>query len=101
MTADWKQVHADASDDAVNHPIVQAAIAELMDNLGLESGLVNYGMSKIASYAAQVARAQAQGFDPELLRLTPDEANSALLHLAAEAVLRGVPTYIVDLEEQT
>ncbi len=37
--------------------------------------LPEYGIAKVANYAAQVARAQALGFDPDLLRLSDEEAD--------------------------
>ena len=65
---DWKQAHADAADEAVDHQLVQDAMAEFARNMGFDlDGLPAYGLHKVAAYAAQVARAQALGFDPELL----------------------------------
>ena len=55
MTADWKKDHADACDAAVSHPITVSVIEECMSNLQTDSGLVRYGLTKIAMYAAQVA----------------------------------------------
>lgn len=102
MTAsDWKQKHADEASRVLEHDIVKRVMAELAGNLGVElDGLPAYGIAKVATTAAQVARAQALGFDPDLLRLTPDEANSAMLERAAEAVLQGVPTYLIDGEDR-
>ncbi len=98
MTArDWKQVHADKADEAVAHALVQGVIQEQLENLGREdSALSRYGLAKIATYAAQVARAQALGFDPELLRLSPDEADAEGLARARLAVELGKPTWLID-----
>ena len=97
MSGDWKNTHANKANEAVEHPLVEGIMAELRDNLGVtDTGLPAYGIRKVALYAAQVARAQALGFDPELLRLTPDEANSAQLQLAAEATLLGIPVHMID-----
>lgn len=102
MAADWKQAHAEASAAADEHPIVQQVIDNLVENLTNNFGpvagnqLVRASIQKVAHVGAQVARAQCLGFDPDLLRLTPDEANSALMRQAAEMVFRGVPTQIVD-----
>lgn len=97
---DWKTEHANRATDAVQHPLVQQAITECADNMRIDlEGLPAYGLNKIALYAAQVARAQALGFDPDLLRLTPSEANSELMRRAAEAVYRGVPTTVIDPED--
>lgn len=98
----WKQHHADEADKAVEHPITDRAIAETMRNLetffhlGEMDGLVRGALLKIASRAASVARAQALGFDPDLLRLTAKEKNSEALRVAAEATLRGVPVYMIE-----
>lgn len=95
--SDWKQHHANEADNAVFHPLVQQALEEFADNMGFAlEGLPKIGLLKIAAYSAMVARAQALGFDPELLRLTPEEADSAILLRAAEATLRGVPVYMLD-----
>jgi hypothetical protein len=101
MSGDWKQQHAAESEKALEHPIVASAIVELRDNLGVsENSFPAYGIAKVATYAAQVARAQALGIDPEDLRLTADEARSEMLRLAAEAAFDGVPVDILDADEQ-
>lgn len=102
MTDDWKNHHANESGKAWTHPMVERVMQEYADNMGFDAkvGLPAYGMMKVAMYAAQVARAQALGFDPELLRLSSDEANSAQLDLAAEAVMRGVPVFMVEIDRQ-
>lgn len=93
---DWKQLHANAADETLKHPLVQDVMAELRGNLGVsDDGLPAYGIAKVAHYAAQVARAQALGFDPDLLRMTPEEADSAQLQIAAAAVLAGVPVTMI------
>jgi hypothetical protein len=96
--SDWKNVHANAAGKALDHDLVKDVIAEYAENMGFdpENGLPAYGVRKVAMYAAQVARAQALGFDPNLLRMTDEETNSDLLALAAEAVLRGLPTWVLD-----
>jgi hypothetical protein len=101
MSDDWKQQHATEAEKALEHPIVASAIAELRDNLGISenSPLPAYGIVKVATYAAQVARAQALGIDPEALRLTADEVRSEMLRLAAEAAFDGVPVDILDAED--
>jgi hypothetical protein len=100
MTAtDWKQHHANEAEKAVYHPMVQHVIEEFARNMKISlDGLPRYGQ-KIATYAAQVARAQTLGIDPELLRLTADEYNSEALRLAAEATFRGIPTYVIETEQ--
>ena len=97
MELDWKNAHANTANEAVDHPLVEGVMAELRDNLGVsDSGLPAYGIRKVARYAAQVARAQALGFDPESLRMTPTEATSVQLRLAAEATLLGVPVHMIE-----
>lgn len=97
MSDDWKAKHANDSEQAVAHPLVQKVMEEYADNMGFAlTGLPAYGLHKVALYAAQVARAQALCFDPELLRLTPDEAASVQWELAAQAVLQGVPTTVIE-----
>lgn len=94
--ADWKQAIANQAEQATQHPIVQNAVKELLDNLRLpDGGLARYGIEKVAHYAATVARAQGLGLDPDLLRLTPEEANSEIWRAAAAAVASGVPVHIV------
>ena len=93
---DWKQVHANEAEKALVTPLVQDVIEELLDNLGTDSALVRCGITKVASYAAQVARAQALGFDPELLRLSPDEADAQGLAKARMAVAHGKPVFRAD-----
>lgn len=101
MSGDWKQAHANACDRALEHDLVTGVIDELMDNIRSNFGeraagaLTKYGVSKVAMYAAQVARAQALGFDPNLLRMTAEEAASDQLRLAAEAAVAGVPVTMI------
>ena len=93
---DWKQLHANESEKAIQHPVVQDAIDELLFNLGRKrDSLPHYGISKVASYAAQVARAQALGIDPDLLRQTDDEADQAMRDLARRATEAKVPVWVV------
>lgn len=95
--SDWKQHHADEASRVLHHELVKSAMQEFAANMGFDlDGLPAYGLAKIATHAAQVARAQALGFDPDLLRLDPDEANSQMIRMAADAIYRGVPTYVID-----
>lgn len=92
----WKDVHANAANKALEHELVRYVMDEFADNMGFElTGLPRYGLMKVASYAAQVARAQALGFDPNLLRLSDDEAEAAGLELARQAVAKGIPTWVI------
>ena len=97
----WKQIHADASCEALDHQLVKNVIDELMWNLSAcysvnqNDSFVLYGCRKVAMYAAQVARAQAQGFDPNLLKLTEDEGNKELMLMAEALVRAGKPVTLL------
>lgn len=96
VMADWKKKHADDAEAVFDNESVQMVMDEFADNMGFKlEGLPKYGMHKVVSYVAQVARAQALGFDPELLRHTAEEADVAGLALARTAVAKGVPTWVI------
>lgn len=98
--AEWKSAHMDASGKAVDHELVVGVIEELIENLGVGlDGLPAYGIRKVARYAAAVARAQALGFDPNLLRITADEHRTYALELAEKAALLGIPVHIIESPE--
>jgi stalled ribosome rescue protein Dom34 len=82
---------------ALKHPLVESVIEEQMFNLRIspDDDLAKYGLMKIATYAAQVARAQALGFDPDLLRLTDEEATEAQLRLLKAFEQAGKPVTVV------
>jgi hypothetical protein len=92
----WRTHHAEASACAINHELVEFVRQELADNLGVRGqALPEYGIAKVAQYAAQVARAQALGFDPDLLRMSDEECDAAMLRLAQEAVAAGQPVWVL------
>ena len=101
MSDDWKQRHANDSEKALAHSIIKRVEAEYADNMqcnygvDLTKGLPAYGLHKVMQYVAQVARAQALGFDPELLRLSDGEATAAQLDLARAIVKAGKPVIVV------
>lgn len=96
QSGDWKNAHANASGPAMEHPLVVRAMEEFAGNMGFDfEGLPRYGLMKIAMYAAQVARAQALGFDPDLLRLSDEESETQQLALARAAVALGKPTWVI------
>jgi len=100
MDAEAKERFADEASKALDHETVQNVMKEYADNMNFVlEGLPAYGLQKVAHYAALVARAQALGIDPDELRYSRDEANSALLETAARMVYKGVPTHIVEAEE--
>lgn len=95
-----QEMIARAADIALKHQLVVDVMAELRQNLGVTGdGLPAYGIAKVAHYAAQVAFAQALGLDPDLLRLSPGQAMSEQLRIAAEAVAAGIPTHLIDPED--
>lgn len=96
---DWKARHAVESEKALEHELVREVMAELRGNLNVsDDGLAAYGIQKVAYYAASVARAQALGFNPNLLRMTESEANSVQVQMAAELVFNGVPVHMVEVD---
>lgn len=96
----WKQAHARQAARALGHELVRDVMEELRVNLRApEGGLEVYGIAKVASYAAQVARAQALGFDPDLLRLSDEEADEEILKIARQAAESEVPVWVVDPSE--
>lgn len=93
----FQKYAAQIADEALDHPIVTEVMFELRDNLNVgPETLEAYGIAKVATYAAQVACAITYGHDPDILRLTPAEANSVILEQAARATYDGVPTHIID-----
>jgi hypothetical protein len=97
LRPDWKREHANQAEQALHHDLVQNALSEFADNMGFKrEGLPEYGLTKIVSYAAQVARAHALGFDPDLLRLTDEEADAQALAKARIAVAAGKPVLRID-----
>lgn len=103
--SDWKQHHADEAEKALREGLVLRAVDEFVDNMksnygvDLSEGLPSYGLTKVMSYVAQAARAQTLGFNPELLRLSEDEADEAMLRLAQIAAESGKPVYLILDEE--
>lgn len=93
---DWKRHHANESEKVLEVEVVARVMQEFADNMGFDlNGLPGYGLCKIVSYAAQVARAQALGFDPALLLMDEGEANEQLLAVARAAVAAGKPTWTI------
>jgi hypothetical protein len=90
----WKDHHANESGKALDHDLVREVMDEYAKNMGFElEGLPRYGLMKVAMYAAQAARAQALGFDPDLLRMSDGEADEQMLQLAEAAALAGKPVW--------
>jgi hypothetical protein len=93
---DLKKDIANEADRAVEHPLVVSAMQMFMENMGIRDGsLPAFGLHKLASVVAQVARAQALNIDPDDLRLTTEEANEVLrdVHARMEAV--GLPSTVI------
>ena len=97
MSDDWKIDHANASEKALEHDLVKGVVEEFADNMGFKlEGLPKYGLMKVCGYVAQVARAQALGFDPDLLRMSDEEADAQMLKKARMAVAAGKPVLRID-----
>ena len=96
---DWKRAHANASERAIKHPLVQEVMQEFLGNIGKPNGaLERYGLTKVASYAAQVARAEALGIDPESLRMSDEELDEHQRMLIEMAYRAGKPVFVVTAE---
>lgn len=97
---EFRELVAKIADGVCAHPLVEEIMAELRDNLGVsEDGLPAYGIAKVAHYAAQVAIATAWSVNPDMLKMTASEAASEQWRRAAEAVLNGVPTHMIEEDE--
>jgi hypothetical protein len=78
MTADWKEHHANEAEKALDQDLVQRVLTEFAGNMGFErDGLPEYGLVKIVLTVAQVARAEALGFDPQAWQDTVRKAVEA------------------------
>lgn len=98
----WKQDFANEAEQALTHPLVKEAIDELLGNLGAKlDGLEHYGITKVAQYAATVARAQAIGLDPDALRVSRDEGAEEIRRLAASAHKAGTPVIAIVRDDQS
>lgn len=100
----WRQKHANEAEKALKHELVEDVMKEFAENLqrnpdvareGWDSAQFRYGMMKIGAYVAQVARAEALGFDPELLRPSSEEADEQMLRKAQMAVEAGKPVWVI------
>ncbi len=95
--ADWKQHHANEAEKVLESEMVQNVLTEFAKNMGFKrTGLPEYGLVKIVSYVAQVARAQALGFDPYLLRMSDEEADEQGLMMARVAAEAGQPVWVIE-----
>jgi hypothetical protein len=105
MAGDWKRHHANEAEKAHEQPLVQSAVEEFIDNMkrnhGVDpsEGLPSYGLHKVLATAMIVARAEALGFDPELLRLSRTEATEQQLRLAQMAAEQGKPVWAIEAGE--
>jgi hypothetical protein len=99
--SNWKTHHANEANKALEQPLVKEVMQEFADNMRFElRGLPQYGLTKVALYAAQVARAQALGFDPELLRVSEEEADQHALRVAQIAAESGKPVWVIVSDEE-
>jgi len=106
MTSDWKQDFANDAEKAFDHPIVKETLDEFIDNMrhnrgvDLSKGLPSVGLNKVKMAVALVARAQALGIDPDLLRLSNDEASAEIIAMAKRVHEKGVPVFVVGVPER-
>jgi hypothetical protein len=104
--SDWKQDFANDAEKALDHAIVKETVDEYVDNMkhnygvDLSKGLPYVGLSKVRMAVALVARAQALGMDPDLLRLSNDEANADIIAMARRFHEAGKPVFIVEVDEK-
>jgi hypothetical protein len=100
MMADWKRAHANAAEHALKHPLVRDVMQEFLGNIGRPDGaLERYGLTKVASYAAQVARAEALGIDPDVLRADAAEIDAHMRAIIDAAYRAGKPVIVVAPKE--
>ena len=98
---EFRALVAKIADGVIAHALVEGVMAELRGNLGVsDDGLPAYGIAKVAHHAAQVALATAWGVNPDALKMTTGEAASEQWRMAAEAVLNGVPTHVIEGDEE-
>ena len=96
MTPEQKQAFANEAEQALQHPLVEECIDELLGNLGLRGqALPRYGIRKVAHYAATVARAQALDIDPDALRTDAAEIAERRAMLTDAAIKAGKPVFVV------
>lgn len=102
QSGDWKNELANEASKALEHELVREVMQEFADNMGFKlEGLPRYGLMKVASYTAQVARAQAVGIDPDELRYSDAEANAATQKQARLFVAAGKPVISVEPDGTT
>lgn len=70
MDLEMKKYYAENADEIVEDQVVQEAMQEFADNMRFKlEGLPSMGLHKVASYAAQIALARADGYtSDDLLR---------------------------------
>lgn len=95
----WKQDFANEAEKAYLHPIAQDVIDEFLGNIGRSDAIVRYGIGKVCGYVAQIARAQALGLDPEVLRLSDEEAVEHMARVMQIALDAGKPVIVVEAPE--
>lgn len=95
--SDLRREIADEAEKVWDAKLVQEVLTEFAGNMGFErKGLPEYGLMKIVNYVASVAHAQARGLDPEVLRMSPEEAEAAILKRARAMVAASKPVLRVD-----
>lgn len=91
-----RQEFANETEKAIFHPITERAIEELLFNLNKDqSSMEYYGIIKLCNTVGQVARAQALGIDPEILRMSDAEAQEAMLQMVNVFAANGGKVIVV------
>lgn len=94
--ADWKNAHANEADEFAKHELIDDVLTEFAGNMNFKrEGLPEYGLQKIVRYVAQIVLARARGFDPDLLRSTPEEVTEHQLALLRAFEEAGKPVFVV------
>lgn len=96
-SSDIRREIADQAEKAWDTELVQEVLTEFAGNMGFErKGLPEYGLMKMVNCVASVAHAQARDLDPEVLRMSADEAEVHLMKRARAMVAQGKPVLKID-----
>jgi hypothetical protein len=102
----WKQDFANDAEEALFHALVKEIRDEFVDNIkrnygiDLSQGLPSVGLNKTMMAVALVARAQALGVDPDLLRLSSEEASAEIIAMARRLHEAGKPVLVVEVPKR-
>lgn len=101
LIQNWKKDYANETIGSLRtqgiDAFVKKTIKEMREKFRKDitpSDLINYSFFKIANHAGLVSRMILHGYHPDLLLLTIDEANEALLKKAKLFQNTGIPTIV-------